>query len=1186
VPATGVQAHGESFAAAGERRPGPVAPDAETRPTIQYEEALAHEHDRLDLAAGGRVTVGYSPGSTDTWTVDGRSPVAMPAGNATGTQMLGSRQGSTWATRQPLEAATTTTASSTLATDAELTASGTGLIRQVFGFLPYWELSDSSTRLNYDVLSTIAYFSVGADSKGNLLKRNSDGTITTGWRGWTSAKLTSVINNAHRHHTRVVLTLSVFAWTSSQKSKQAALLGSSSARLNLARQAAAAVRDRGAAGVNLDFEPIASGYADEFTAFVRTLRAELNRIRSGYQLTFDTTGHIGNYPIEAATASGGADAIFVMGYDYRTAGSSPVGSISPLAGPRYDLTDTVRAYLARVPPSKVILGVPYYGRAWSTTTDNVNATNISGTKYGPSASIVYTTAVEYAATYGRRWDSIEHTPWIAYRRQNCTATYGCVTAWRQIYYDDVTSLKQKYDMILRYGLRGVGIWALGYDGTRTELSAALVSKFVHDTTAPTTGIRLLDQRQPNLGIVVGWTGYDLSGIRSYDVQVSINGGAWKGWLSGTTATWNVYLGMDKHGYAFRVRARDIKGNVGRWTVSNVWSSAPTLRVGGFASVTVAGLAMRTAPDTSGGKVGELDTGDVVSVIGGPRSADGYQWWLVTGPLHEWRPVSAVKEGLWVARGPSTSRFLVPANAPSTARVDAVLDDLVVGNGGRAFSPNADGVRDTVRVAWRNDQTVDAIRLEVYRPNGTRVDRRDLSNVAAGGRSISWNGIVGGERLPDGTYAIALFAADGGKTYCAPSCRPVTKGQIARYGVTIDTVAPVMTSSSLSTSAFSPNGDRVKDRVAVAIGAAGADRWVFSVAPIVGGVVRAPVRTAEGTGAASYTWNGRRADGTRLADGRYRLSLRARDAAGNSVGRTWDVTLDTRPAVLAAGVAPTSFSPNGDGVADSTRLRWTATERVAGTIRVRRTGTTWLSWSISGSGGITWTGRDRHGDIVPDGHYTLNIAVRDPAGNLTVRNVSVLVDRTAGYLRWSPSLFYPQDGDRLAASATASFRLTRTATTTLRIYNRHGAFVRTLWANRSLGADVWATTWNGRTASGAWVPRGRYRLVLTALSSVGTTRLVRSVVVDAFAVTVSGTPRAGRAVTLTLRSAELLSTLPRITLTQSGRTPVVRSTTSLGDRRYAVTFTLKAGVTGSATFSIAARDAAGHAVRQRLIVSVR
>ena len=203
----------------------------------------------------------------------------------------------------------------------------------MFGFLPYWELSGASTKLNYDVLSTIAYFSVGANAKGNLKKKDADGTSTTGWGGWTS----SSHDAGHQRgpparHARRADRVSVFAWTSTQASVQKALLGSATARQNLARQAAAAVRDRGADGVNLDFEPLASGYADEFVAFLKTMRSELNRIRSGYQLTYDTTGFIGNYPLEASVAAGAADAIFVMGYDYRTAGSSSAGSIDPLSG--------------------------------------------------------------------------------------------------------------------------------------------------------------------------------------------------------------------------------------------------------------------------------------------------------------------------------------------------------------------------------------------------------------------------------------------------------------------------------------------------------------------------------------------------------------------------------------------------------------------------------------------------------------------------------------------------------------------------------------------------------------------------------------------------------------------------------------------------------------------------------------
>ena len=199
---------------------------------------------------------------------------------------------------------------------------------------------------------------------------------------------------------------------------------------------------------------------------------------SGYQVTFDTTGYIGNYPLEAAVAPGAADAIFVMGYDYRTAGSSPVGSIAPLHRTGYDITDTIDAYTARVPASKLILGVPYYGRAWSTDSDQRNAANISGTKYGSSTAVIYANGIGILQQHGKRTDPTEGVAWTVYRRQNCTATYGCVNPWRQLYMDDAYTLRSKYDLINSRGLRGAGIWALGYDDDRPELYTAIKDKFI------------------------------------------------------------------------------------------------------------------------------------------------------------------------------------------------------------------------------------------------------------------------------------------------------------------------------------------------------------------------------------------------------------------------------------------------------------------------------------------------------------------------------------------------------------------------------------------------------------------------------------------------------------------------------------------------------------------------------------
>ena len=67
--------------------PKPNTDDAGLRPTIHYEEALAHADDDIEFAPGGRVSVGFTPRSTDHWKVGGVSPRALPAGRLDGRQM-------------------------------------------------------------------------------------------------------------------------------------------------------------------------------------------------------------------------------------------------------------------------------------------------------------------------------------------------------------------------------------------------------------------------------------------------------------------------------------------------------------------------------------------------------------------------------------------------------------------------------------------------------------------------------------------------------------------------------------------------------------------------------------------------------------------------------------------------------------------------------------------------------------------------------------------------------------------------------------------------------------------------------------------------------------------------------------------------------------------------------------------
>ncbi len=1204
---------------------GESEPPATTEPSIIALDAAAHADDRIAFTPGDRVSVPFRPRPDDGWTVDDLAPRGLPAGAASGRSMAAEAQGSVWAGTPaepaaspgadpagagPIDApgGTPAAAAQPVVAVVPTTQDGappaaTDLRRQVFGFLPYWELHDASTRLNYDLLSTIAYFGVGADARGNLRKRNTDGSTTVGWAGWTSSRMTSVIQAAHHHGTRVVLTVQAFAWTANQAASQAALLDSPAARMTLARQVAAAVRDRGADGVNLDFEPLVSGRADKFVMLVRAIRIELSRAARGYQLTFDTTGSIGNYPIEAATGHGRADAIFIMGYDYRTASAPAAGSIAPLSGGGYDLIDTVQSYLDRVPPSRLILGIPYYGRAWSTVSGKPHARTQTGAKYGWSTSVTYANAVAVARQHGRRYDKTEATAWVAYRRRSCTAAHGCVTTWREVYYDDAQSLRAKYDLIIRSGLRGAGIWALGYDDTRPELYRVIVDKFLHDRTAPETGIVVLAQRQGDEGFTVAWSARDLSPIRSYDVQVSIDGGRWRSWLSKTKATQAIWLGTDGHGYAFRARATDAKGNRGRWNVASLPTARPTLHTGGFATVRAASLTLRSRPDTSGTAVARLDRGDIVALTGGPVRADGYTWYRVTGPLATWAPTGLVRSGSWVAARTATTAYLSPRTAPNSTIVDAGLAGLSFGSGGpgslgpsagaraaRAFSPNGDGSEDGLTLRWTNGLALDSLSLRVFRADGTLAGTRGVPDVDRGRQAWTWDGTVGGKTVGNGGYVLQLVGRAGSRTFTAPSVRPVTAAQVARYGVLVDTVGPKLTGASISGRLVSPARDGRHDSVSLAATSTGATRWRLTAAPVGAAGARPAVRTVGGSGGkAKASWDGRTDAGKPAPDGRYRVTIAVLDDAGNAAARSWDVTVDGTAPAVSPGALPAAFSPDGDGVADAAVVRWTTDETATATVRIyhgTRLVRTLGRVAAGRSGALRWNGRGRDGGKLADGTYLARITVQDGAGNRRTAGIVVTLDRTAGWLRWAPGAFYPQDLDTLAKTARASFRLTRSATTTLVVLDRDGAVVRTAWAARKAKAGTVRWTWDGRATSKAMVAPGGYTLQLTARSAAGTTVLRRAIVVDAFTIVPSATKlRPGHTLTVAIRSSEALSSRPVVTFDQAGRPPVRTFATRVGPGRYVARFRVAAGGSGTATIRVSARDAAGRKNASARAVSV-
>jgi flagellar hook assembly protein FlgD len=264
-------------------------------------------------------------------------------------------------------------------------------------------------------------------------------------------------------------------------------------------------------------------------------------------------------------------------------------------------------------------------------------------------------------------------------------------------------------------------------------------------------------------------------------------------------------------------------------------------------------------------------------------------------------------------------------------------------------------------------------------------------------------------------------------------------------------------------------------------------------PLIDGVAGPAIRSGSlPAGSVTYTWDGRRPDGSGVPDGTYRITIWTADASNNRSSVAKLVTMDTRPATVSTGATPVSISPNGDGRWDRTSLRLSADSTVSGKARILGpTGTTIRSWSVpSGrSGAWTWSGTTVGGSVVADGRYTFRVEAFDRAGNRTLRDTPILVDRTIKSQSWTVTSFRPSAG----ASSRIAFSLVRKATVSVAIY-RGTTLVRRVWVNRPLAPGAYRWTWNGRTAAGALVSPGSYRAIVTATSWVGTSRSARPVTV--------------------------------------------------------------------------------------------
>lgn len=320
----------------------------------------------------------------------------------------------------------------------------------IFGYHPYWS-GTAWQDYNYNLLTHLAWFGISMTSTG---------AIASNQNGWP---VTSLISYVQSQGVKVILTVTLF-----DDADIATLLASPTYRQNAIDNLIAKVLEGNADGVNIDFEFVKAASRDNFKTFIHDLRQAFHDQIPGSEVSIamPSVDWWGSYDYDYL--SDNSDGLMIMAYGYYWSGSANAGPLSPLNSgfASWYIKRTVEEYLAQTgnDPSQLILGLPWYGYDWEVTSTAMGAGVATGTS---GSAVVYSTAEAQAANLNKQYSEAAPSAWFNY-------TSGGL---HQVWYDDSLSLVTKYAYAKQMNLKGIGIWALGYDGAEPEIWGGLAEMF-------------------------------------------------------------------------------------------------------------------------------------------------------------------------------------------------------------------------------------------------------------------------------------------------------------------------------------------------------------------------------------------------------------------------------------------------------------------------------------------------------------------------------------------------------------------------------------------------------------------------------------------------------------------------------------------------------------------------------------
>ncbi|WP_428770904.1 FlgD immunoglobulin-like domain containing protein [Treponema sp. HNW] len=441
------------------------------------------------------------------------------------------------------------------------------------------------------------------------------------------------------------------------------------------------------------------------------------------------------------------------------------------------------------------------------------------------------------------------------------------------------------------------------------------------------------------------------------------------------------------------------------------------------------------------------------------------------------------EGIAVGEGVYTYRIFAAdraGNVSAPAQVTNIIYDAVPRSvnmtvAGSPFSPNGDGVKDSVVLTLSMPNSSGLLNWTVGVRDKSGTNLRTFSGKAVPPSSVEFDGKSdAGSVLPDGDYQLVFSAAfNNGQ-----------ESQIAR-NITVDNTPP---SASVRAEGliFSPDGDGRLDTLTFSQEGSKEKGWSAVVADETGKTVKS--WSFGETPASSVVWDGTASDG-RIIDGFYTYSLFTTDLAGNT-GRSqtpaFELNTGTTEVILAVGSE--AFSPNGDKVMDT--ISFTPRVKTAAGIAsyelkiLDSSGRAVKTFSEKRNlpGSINWNGIGDDGKACADGMYTASLYTLSKNGSeavFTTKPFELDTVYPSAAVSAPYTLFSP-NGDGLKDSVDVSVETSSEKLWTALITDKAKNEVRSFsWTGQAL-----AFSWDGKDEAGNTVADGSYTLTLSSTDEAG------------------------------------------------------------------------------------------------------